>query len=81
MKVLKSAYQSTKPRGKVQCVMRLKAKVIIEAHTISKILIKTILLPKNRDFSFRPKYKTGLLAFQYDKSFYSYLVDSNMSFV
>lgn len=61
--------------------MRSKAKVIVGAHTISKIPIKTILLPENRDFSFRPKYKTGSLAFQHNRSISSHLVDSNMSFV
>lgn len=70
-----------KPGGRIRRIVRSKAKVIVGAHTISKIPIKTTILPENRDFSFCPEYKTGPLAFQHNGSLYSHLVDSNMSFV
>ena len=51
---------TAKSGGRVRRVARSKAKVVVVgAHTISKIPIKSTLLPKNRDFSFRPEYKTG----------------------
>ena len=50
----------------IQRVMQSKAKVIVGAHTISKIPIKTTFLLENRNFSFCPKYKTGPLSFQHD---------------
>lgn len=81
VRVLKLASVIAKLGGRVQRIVRSKAKLIVGAYIISKIPIKTTLLPENRDFSFRPKYKTGILAFQHDRSLYSHLVDSNMSFV
>lgn len=46
---------TTKPGERIRRVVQSKAKIIVGAHTISKIPIKTTILPENQDFSFRPE--------------------------
>ena len=72
-----------KPRqgGKIKRIVRAKAKVTIEPHTIRNVEVKVADLPRERDLTFTPDHSNATSEIRQKGAVYAHMVDSSMTFV